>query len=162
MKFKTLLQYCILFSLMSLFVASCQYDPYANLLTTTEPRVEDIIGTYVLDRYELPNDLSLRKTNIRVELRADGTFTAINVPPWKLGELDDNFVSKFRSGEGKWEKSVMGILDPGSRQIWGIYLRTEDSQFHPADFTGDKPPYGLIFTLGDPDSGNAIILKKKN
>jgi hypothetical protein len=57
-------------------------------------------------------------------------------------------------------KSVMGRLDPGSKKIWGVYLRIKESQFHAANFTGDKPPYGLIFTLGDPDIGNAIILKK--
>ena len=144
---------------MSLFVMSCQYDPNANLLTTTEPKEVDIAGTYILDHYNLPDNRSLSKTDIRVELRSDGTFTAINLPPWKLGDPDDEFFSNFKSGEGRWEKSVMGRLDPGSKKIWGVYLRTKGSQFHPADFTGDEPPYGLIFTLGDPDSGNAIILK---
>jgi hypothetical protein len=86
---------------------------------------------------------------------------AINLPPWDFGEPDDTFLSAFQSGEGKWEKSEMGTLDPGSRKIWGVYLRMNDSQFHPANLTGDEPPYGLIFTLGDPDSGNAIILKRK-
>jgi hypothetical protein len=160
MKYKTLLQDFKFLFFMSVLAISCQYDPHANLLTTSEPREEDVVGTYVLDRYDLPDSLTPKKPDTRVELRADGTFTAINVPPWKLGDPDVAFVSSFHSGEGKWDKSIMGTLDPGSKKIWGIYLRTGDSQFHPADFTGDKPPYGLIFTFGDPDSGNAILLKR--
>ena len=160
MKFRPPLQYCFIF-LTLLFSIGCQYNPHANLLTTTEPREENIVGTYILDRYYLPGNRTLPNTDIRVELRPDGTFTAINVPPWNFGEPDENFLSAFKSGEGNWEKSVIGRLDPGSRKIWGVYLRTRDDQFHPANITGDKPPYGLIFTLGDPDSGHAILLKKE-
>lgn len=160
MIFKTLLPYFSFAFLFSLLLAGCQYDPHANLLTTIEPSAEDIIGTYVLDRYDLPESISFRDVDIEVELHNDGTFTAINVPSWKVGEPDKDFTSTLQSGQGKWEKSILGTLDPGSKHIWGIYLRNEDNQFLPADFTGDQPPYGLIFTIGDPDSGNAIILKK--
>jgi len=160
MNFKNFLQPYIFIAFISIFAGGCQYDPHANLLTTEEPRTEDVIGTYILDRFDLPNSLTPKTTSIKVELRGDGTFTATNVPLWKLGDPDHDFVSTFRSGDGKWEKRIMGTLDPGSKKIWGIDLRTRDTQFYPADFTGDKPPYGLIFTLGDPDSGNAILLKK--
>jgi hypothetical protein len=143
-----------------LLLAGCQYDPHAHLLTTTEPRTKDIVGTYVLDRFYLPNGLTIEKREIKVELRSDGSFIAINLPPWKLEEPDNHFFSGLLSGEGKWEKDVI-TLDPGSKQIWGIYLRSNQNKFHPAQLTGEKAPYGLIFTLGDPDSGNAILLKKE-
>jgi hypothetical protein len=142
-------------------LAGCQYDPHAHLLTTTEPRPEDIVGTYVLDRFYLPDDVLIKDRNIKVDLRSDGTFTATNIPPWELKDPDNKFFSELLSGEGKWEKDVLGRLDPGSKEIWGIYLRSNHNKFHPAQLTGEKPPYGLIFTLGDPDSGNAILLKKE-
>ena len=30
----------------------------------------------------------------------------------------------------------------------------------PVGLTGKKPPFGLIFTLGDPDSGDAMMLAR--
>lgn len=139
---------------------SCQYDPHAHLLTTTEPEAKDIIGTYVLDRYDLPSVSKIKHMPMRLELYADSTFRATNIPPWDLDSPDDSFFSDLLSGTGRWEKASLGMVDPGSKTIWGIYLRSKDRHFHPAGFTSDKPPYGLIFTLGDPDGGNAVILRK--
>jgi len=160
MGFKTFQLRHIIFIAVLLVFAGCQYDPHGHLLTTIEPDSEDIVGTYVLDRCDLPNGVAIKKIGIKVELRADGTFTATNIPPWTLGQPGADFFSELVSGEGKWEKAVMGTLDPGSKKIWGIYLRANNNNFHPAQFTGDKAPYGMIFTLGDPDAGNAVILKK--
>lgn len=151
----------IVITLVSLVLVGCQYDPHGNLYTTTEPKNEDLVGTYVLDRYDLPYDIAVARNVVEVELRADGTFTATNIPPWKMDEPDKSFFPSLVSGTGKWEKDTLGTLYPGSKRIWGVYLRTPDNRFHPADFTGDRPPYGLIFTLGDPDSGYAVILKRK-
>ena len=129
MKYKTLLQDFKHVFLMSLLAISCQFDPHANLLATSEPREEDIVGTYVLDRYDLPDSLTLKKPDIRVELRADGTFTAVNVPPWKLGDPDLAFVSMFHSGEGKWEKSIMARLTQGQKRFGEFIFEQETVNF---------------------------------
>ena len=150
----------ILFVLIPIALVGCQYDPHANLYTTNEPKVEDSVGTYVLDRFDLPIDTSKVQCDVVVELHADGTFAATNIPPWKMDDVTTNFFSQLLNGSGKWEKDTLGTLDD-SKRIWGVYLRTPDNRFHPVDFTGSKPPYGLIFTLGDPDSGYAVLLKKK-
>jgi len=151
----------ILFGLVSIVLIGCQHDPHGKLYTTSEPKNGDIVGTYVLDRFDLPIDSSNVRCDVVVELHADGTFAATNVPPWKMEEVNTNFFSQLLNGNGKWEKDTLGTLDPGSKHIWGVYLRTPDNRFHPVKFTGNKPPYGLIFTLGDPDSGHAVLLKKK-
>jgi hypothetical protein len=147
--------------LASLALAGCQYDPHANLYTTTEPMAEDVVGTYVADTFHLPPEVGSTRPEVLVELHADGTFLASNVPPWQLSSPGTNFFASLLSGSGKWEKGSLGTLDPGNKPMWGVYLRTTDNRIHPANFTGDKPPYGLIFTLGDPDSGHAVILKKR-
>ena len=148
-------------ALTMILLAGCQYDPHGDLYLTTEPKAEDVVGTYVLERFDFPQKITIAHRNVEVELHADGTFTATNVPPWVLGEPDAPFFSTLLSGTGNWEKAKIGILDPGSHPMWGVYLRTPDNRIHPAHFTGKKPPYGLIFTLGDPDSGNAILLKRR-
>jgi hypothetical protein len=144
-----------------MILAGCQYDPHASLYTTSEPKAEDIVGTYILDTFHLSPEVGTARPQVLVELRADGTFAATNVPPWELREPGTNFFTSLVNGTGKWEKGSTGTLDPGRKTIWGVNLRTPDNRFHSASFTGDKPPYGLIFTLGDPDSGNAVILKRK-
>jgi len=151
-----------LLAALAMALAACQYDPHAGLYTTTEPRDADIIGTYVLDRFDLPEEITIEHHDVEVELHSDGTFSAKNVPPWELTTpTKETFFGGLLSGTGRWEKAPIGTLDPGGRQMWGIYLRAPGNEFHPANFTGAKPPYGLIFTLGDPDSGDAVILKRK-
>ena len=163
-----------------LSLAGCQYDPHGHLLTIKEPRDEDIIGIYILDRADLPRDASIDPA-IRVEIRADGTFSAYRVPPWEDMNPDDRLQGSLLDGKGRWEKSTMGLRDPGGQDIWGLYLRTPDKaeslpefdrvlgravrrpvpQISPPNFTGTHAPYGLIFMLGDPDGGAAILLKRK-
>lgn len=70
---------------------------------------------------------ALQGKRCTIELRADGTFTATNVPPWKH---------------------------------WGVYLESDAVDLDPPGLTGRKPPYGLIYTLGDPDSGDAMIFER--
>ena len=146
--------------LCTLLITACQYDPHANLLTITKPNRDDIVGTYVTDRLDMPPGLT-RTVDITVELHADGTFTATNVPPWKLDDPKDDFFSTLLSGTGRWELATMGQLDPGAHPLWGVYLRDGANRMAPAHLTGTEAPYGLIFELGDPDEGYAILLKRK-
>ncbi len=124
-------------------------------------RRQTLVGTYVLEAFHLPRQVGSARPLVVVELHADGTFLASNVPPDEERGPGTNFFATLLSGAGRWEKGTVGTLDPGLKMIWGIYLRTTDNRFSPASFTGAKPPYGLIFTLGDPDSGHAVILKRK-
>ena len=151
----------LLLTLASLAVVGCQYDPHANFYTTNEPKAEEVVGTYVLDAFHLPPEVGSSRPAVVVELHADGTFAATNVPPWELGTPGTNFFTSLLTATGKWERDALATLDAGQKHIWGVQLRTPDSKIHPAYFTGNKPPYGLIFTLGDPDSGHAVILRKK-
>src|SRR5262245_16140754 len=112
--------------LASLALTGCQYDPHANLYTTTEPKTADVVGTYILDAFHLPPEVGSARPVVVVELHADGTFAATNVPPWQLGTPGTNFFTSLVSGTGKWEKSTLGTLDPGQKRIWGAYLRTPD------------------------------------
>lgn len=148
--------------ILGMLLEGCQYDPHGGLYLTTEPKDQDIVGTYVLDRFDLPTGIKVTESNVEVELHADGTFIAKNVPPWRTDDLSSTLSSSLVSGTGKWEKASLGTLDPGGHSMWGIYLRTPDNRFCPANFTGRKLPYGLIFVLGDPDSGDAILLKRKS
>lgn len=42
----------------------------------------------------------------------------------------------------------------------GVSLKSDDADLDSSGLTGRKPPYGLIYTLGDPDSGKAMIFER--
>jgi hypothetical protein len=150
---------------ISLLMQGCQYDPHAHLYTTEKPQSEDIAGHYMLASQTVTRDgLSvLHCKPCEIELRPDGTFTATSVPPWELGSPGTNFFSTLLSGSGTWRIDSVGGVDDGSRPIkthWGVYLDSHKAKMQPVGLMGHKPPYGLIFTFGDPDSGDAMILER--
>ena len=98
-----------------------------------------------------------------VELVADGTFTATNVPPLAFGEPHISSLSSLVSGAGTWQIDSVGSVGNGSGKLkthWGVRLESQAPQMQSPGFTGDKPPYGLIFTIGDPDSGTVMVLER--
>ncbi|MCA9048803.1 MAG: hypothetical protein KDA89_08755 [Planctomycetaceae bacterium] len=137
-------------------MTGCQYDPYHRLYTAREPNDGDIAGMYILDHYCLPQGIRIEHRDIVVDLHSDGTFTAANIPPRQTDIPDTSFFSSLVTGTGRWETSTIG-----SDTIWGVCLRSPDTSLSTARLTGTKAPYGLIFTLGDPDCGYAVILKRK-
>lgn len=151
-----------LWIMLATFVfAGCQFDPHAHLHTTNEPQNEDVVGTYVLDTLDLHAEAGTVCPEIVVELHADGTFVATNIPRWDGDSPGPDFFTTLIGGNGKWQKALLAVLDRVKKDLWGVYLRSSDHKFHPANFTGNKPPSGLIFTLGDPDCGDAVLLKWK-
>jgi hypothetical protein len=154
----------LLFALM-LLGQGCQYDPQAHLYTTAKPQIPDVVGRYILMSQTITRDglAAFQGRACVVDLRTDGTFTATNVPPWEMGAPATNFFSTLLTGSGTWRIDSVGGVDDGSRPIktcWGIYLDSQTGKMMPVGLTGQKPPYGLIFTMGDPDSGDAMILER--
>jgi hypothetical protein len=145
--------------LFTIFICGCQYDPHAHLLATTKPSPSEIIGTYILDQSFLPANIN-NLPRITVELHGDGTFIAKNIPSEGSDIPDENFLATLVSCTGKWEIDEMGILDD-KYKIWGVYLRSENQKIQSPQFTGKYPHLGLIFELGDPDCGYALLMKKQ-
>lgn len=148
------------FSAACALLSACQYDPHSHLYTTEEPKDADLAGTYTLEKFFLPTEAGTNAPAITVELRTDGTFVAKNVPRWQHDEPAAGFFATLISGEGRWKKGKVGGRSDG-KDLWGVYLHAPDDRFLPAGLTGDKAPYGLIFGLGDPDGGYALLLKKQ-
>jgi len=65
--------------------------------------------------------------------------------------------------------AVTAVIDalhlvPGRKSVLffseGIRLESESEAMMAPGLKGDGPPYGLIFTIGDPDAGQVLILEK--
>ncbi len=155
----------VLLFLTLLLLPGCQYDPYAYLFTTEKPKPADVVGRYTLTEQTVTTGglTALHGKPCFVELLADGTFTAANVPPMKLDSPGEKFFDELLSGSGTWSIDSVGSIDDGRGSLkahWGIRLNSPKAEMQSAGFTEKKPPYGLIFTLGDPDSGTVMILKR--
>ena len=156
----------LLFAFMVL-IQGCQYDPHAQLYTTDKPKESDVVSLYTLTSQSVTRDgLAVMQGHpCFIELRADGTFIATNVPPLMLGHSPDaNFFSTLISGSGTWHFADVGGVGDGSGTVkthWGVDMDSAAAHFMPVGLSGAKSPYGLIYTLGDPDEGMALILEKK-
>jgi hypothetical protein len=148
-------------------LTGCQYNPYANQFTTAQPKPEDVTGTYALTEQTIsPDGLSvLQGRQCQFDLRSDGTFSVTNYPTWSYAFSDGSgkFVA-FVSGAGHWSCDTVGTVSDGStsQSYWGVRFTDCNTNIDDAlAFTGKAPPYGLIMTYGDPDSGTVMIFKKK-
>ena len=156
----------LLLALMVL-IQGCQYDPHAQLYTTDKPQESDVVGRYTLTSQSVKRDgLAVMQGHpCFIELRADGTFIATNVPPLLLDSPGTNFFSTLISGSGTWHLDSVGSVGGGAgtttKTWWGVDLDSTVTRYQHVGLSGAKSPYGLIYTLGDPDEGMSLILEKK-
>jgi hypothetical protein len=151
--------------LLLLVATGCQYDPHAGLYTTVQPRPGDVVGTYrLVEQTVAPGGLgALEGRRCVVELHGDGTFRAEGVPLASADGADPKFFARLVAATGTWRIESVGSIarvSGPSRTHWGIVLDGPPERILPAGLTGQEPPLGLIFTIGDPDSGDALLLKR--
>lgn len=149
-----------------LLISGCQFDPNVDFYTTTEPAVADVVGRYTLTNQSVaPGGSALLTDNLSViELRGDGTFTATNVPPSGSDPRDDKFFEKLITDSGTWTIDAVGSIANGDhppKKHWGISFNATQFDIMPVGLTGSGSPFGLIFTLGDPDGGHVMVLERE-
>ncbi len=148
-------------------LAGCHYNPYAHLFTTTQPKQEDVAGSYSLTKQTIAlGGLGfLEGQQCVVALRGDGTFSVTNLPTWTepYSPTNGQFVASINA-TGRWSCDTVGTVSNGSgyQRYWGVRFSDADTQLDSLALTGKTVPYGLIMTYGDPDSGTVMIFEKKN
>ena len=147
--------------LLLYLLAGCQYDPHAHLYTTHKPAKRDVAGHYFLSNQTITDEglSALKGMSCTIDLRNDGTFTVNRVPPDIQNSPSQELFNKLVSGSGTWNIDFIGV-GSGETTYWGIQFDSQTYNIHSAHLTGEKPPFGLIFTLGDPDSGYSMIFER--
>ena len=147
-------------ALFAVVTVACA-SPYAHLLTTQQPSAADLVGVYVYRLHSLP-DLDFKRLPggpPRLELRADGTFAARNLP--RNGFASTTFTS-VASPIGRWTIQTTGSVETwrGLKEVWGIGFGGLDV-LDPVSLSGDAPPYGIIAQFDDPDLGYVLMLRRE-
>lgn len=158
--------------LLGAALCGCQYDPHAGDYTTHEPTVEEIAGEYELDQIYMESYSAGIGAKVAalpvppiIRLLADGTFIAQQFPYFTETRSGFEYqFEDFRPIDSKWSQAEVGSIGDGSgtsKTHYGISVDGLPPHLSSFGFTGTKEVDGLIIGFGDPDSGDAIIYKKK-
>jgi len=156
---KTMRLLCIILAVLAL--SGCQYDPYADNMTTTQPKIADVVGTYRFEQQTVVGDsIDSKARHAVIRLNADGTVAFSNVPHFS-DQFEAHFVG-FISAKGKWKTNIVGTVAKinGDKDEWGIALTQVPEDLTSIGLMGDEPPYKLLITYGDPDEGSVMIFSK--
>src|SRR5262245_27690321 len=133
--------------------------------TRTEPDLHALVGTWT------PTDKTLRDMKDRghyaisrheLTLLPDGTFSMRNMPDWWTDVWGKSH-RKIESGKGTWKIEEDSFVFFGSlkRTTYDVRLAfPEYGHYATLHLSGQKPPYQLHITLGDPDSGEYMLFER--
>jgi hypothetical protein len=173
-------------ALAALLTTGCQYDPYTWTFTRREPKAADLVGRYVPTDETvamLTNRMHYTHATTWIDLKQDGRFDAHAIPDCWMNSFGAPS-NQFDHGQGNWhaEKhqdwwavelefdNALGIT--GVRD-WTILITEADGSVTSksgkasgfvtyAMLVGQRAPYTLHLTVGDPDSGIALQYRKEN
>lgn len=148
-------------------LAGCQHDPWADGFVKAQPDEKEVVGTYVIDADSQKRDIKLPLSkekfpvdaSAQIVLSHDRKVEFVHVPEDFRGEAACSV-----TGNGLWRFSKN---DSFTVIVANIVNREPNSpckgEFgYELMLYGEKPPYKLHVTIGDPDSGDAIQFSKKN
>jgi hypothetical protein len=148
---------CVAFWVMGDALMSSFYPPSPR----QEPSEKDVVGVWQLTQGSLDSiqEDGYEISTHTIEIRADGTFTMINLPDsvWNFGKVG----GKFESGSGKWS------IKMDQNRYWTIALHFTELNGFTDDLyayfylSGEKPPYRIYDYIGDADSGRIISFEKR-
>ncbi|CAM3930514.1 Lipocalin-like domain-containing protein [Flavobacterium branchiophilum] len=159
----------LLFVIVILSITSCRYfnvSPVNGITTknlTEKPVERDFIGTWEIDKYSyaLINKMEYENRKVELSLNSNGEFETTNLP---------NFVEVFRENKNKDfinKKGTWKIGKDFEDENWILFLNFENS-------LKKEDAFGIEFELfmeeeklilwhfvGDPDSGERLLFRKK-
>lgn len=148
-------------ALWLLLVPGCGGDPRALEYVTAQPTVSAVAGRYEGIAWQSALPARTRATadaaqGFTLDLRNDGTFTATNVPEF------DGDSPRLVSASGRWVIEAVATLD--AETVWGVRFESDPPVLAAAlmgPLGRDAPPRRLAFVIGDPDSGEGLMLARK-
>ena len=149
----------VTFATMAVF--GCQGDPYSSSYTRNRPNEADLIGKWVPDEATLKNmrdkgRYNTNKTRTSLTLYSDGSFEMVDMPDWWRDPFGKPH-GVLQSDSGYWK---LKEHSPGS--WWEIDFDFPKWGGTTTALRRETPPFIIHFTLGDADSGDAMVFVRQS
>ena len=137
----------------------------------TLPESVDLVGRYQLIAWQscIPADVAATKNanaDYSIELHADGTFTATNVPRALPSDGSDTGDRLEAAVTGQWHVDVVAGTGEyvGGADGFARVQFTSDPTISSANLMhgvlDEGPPYRLVFVLGDRTEGDGLTFRR--
>jgi hypothetical protein len=158
----------IIFLASICLLTGCQYDPWADGFLRSQAAEKDLIGTYRINSDTLTRHILIPMTTTELPLNPDAEIVLSadhKVTFFHVSEVNDRTnKSCVVSGAGTWQQVVTRFAvvfvqiqrtdNPAPGDTCGREYNEELNLY------GKKPPYKLLITIGDPDSGDVLQFEK--
>ena len=151
-------------------LAGCQHDPWADRFVTRQLAERDVAGLYAIDQASLQRTIKLPMSGSVLKINPSAHILLSQDHSAEFFEIPDAIDGKLQcsvTGRGTWR---LGKNDRYT-VIWVQITDQESNSQCSETFSkfgdqinlyGDKPPYRLHVTIGDPDSGDAVQFERRN
>jgi hypothetical protein len=149
-------------TVLVLAASACQYDPFAHEFTHVKPEREALVGSYILEKgsaQAFRDTFHVPAPPARLRLNRDGSFEVVAIPTcWRQAAAD--CTSATENVRGTWKVSR-------SQEWWSVQFVCTNISGRESEYgvegmiRRDEPPYLIHFTLGDPDSGEALAFERQ-
>lgn len=140
-------------------LTGCQFDAFIPEYTKSEPRKDDVVGLYRIDP-DTVNSFKARHgvdpTLALLNFKSDGSFELKDMPMcWH--EYTCN--GELQGASGTWRIRK-------HQEWWAVEMETRKLNgrkfglWSEAMLRDQRAPYRIHFIIGDPDTGEALVLKK--
>ena len=148
--------------LLCLLLTACGGgDPFVAEYVTDRPNEAVLPGVYHFKWQTLTDDdpADFQGARITVEIRADGSFSAENLPLWRETTAGQYQLERLATLNGNWRIEARGVVADGDsfRDIWTLNLGQPAGRTH---LTKAAAPHGLLFQYGTPHSGDVMYFEQ--
>jgi hypothetical protein len=163
-----------LFALALAATNACGGDPRAYEYVTDEPDAAALVGRYDWITWQSVVPAATEATRDRTKdssivLRADGTFSAVNVPRLDLDRRapSDPMQASLHEApalvavSGRWKVDAVAGTSSwtgADQRVWGVRFESEPPILEAWSMTGRR----LAFVLCDPDCGEGLIFGRSD
>jgi len=153
-----------LFSLIIILsFSSCRYfnvSPVNGITTknlSEKPLSKDIVGIWEVDKYsyELIQENGYEPKKVILKIKSDGNFEAINFPDF-MDVFSGKISKKYINVKGKWS-----LTKDFEEEKWVLLMDFENNQVTDFDLFLEENKLIIWTFIGDPDSGNKFLFRKK-
>ena len=151
-------------------LAGCQYDHWADRFVTRQPAERDVVGLYAVDQASLQRTIKLPMSGSVLKVNPSAQILLSlnhNAEFFQVPEAIDDKLQCSITGRGTWrlgknDRYIVILVQIAHVESDSRCSETFSKFGDQLNLYGDKLPYRLHVTIGDPDTGDAVQFERRN